>query len=226
LKLVIFDCDGTLVDSQSNITAAMAYAFAAHDLPCPPRSEVLSIVGLSLPECFATIAGQHSTQIQASLAEHYRNAFLSGRLTHRLEEPLYDGIAETVTALAARDDIVLGIATGKSQRGVKRLFDREGWHPLFHTIQTADEHPSKPHPSMILKAMDEAGAAPDATLMIGDTAFDMEMAGNAGVGAIGVAWGYHATHRLTEAGAHTIVTEGARLLDTIMLHLDGRRPRP
>ena len=215
MKLVIFDCDGTLVDSQHNITAAMAYAFAAHDLACPPVPEVLSIVGLSLPQCFEVLAGQHSASVQTSLAEQYRNAFLSGKLAQRLEEPLYPGIADAVRLLAARDDVHLGVATGKSRRGVARLFDREGWHPHFHTIQTADDHPSKPHPSMILKAMDDAGVGPDATVMIGDTAFDMEMARNARVGAVGVGWGYHATDRLVAAGAHTVVTDGALLLDAV-----------
>ena len=96
-----------------------------------------------------------------------------------------------------------------------RLFDRENWHGHFHTIQTADDHPSKPHPSMIRKAMAEAGASPAATVMVGDTAFDMEMARNAGVGAIGVAWGYHAPERLKEAGAHRILDDGLQLLTAI-----------
>ena len=107
--------------------------------------------------------------------------------------PPYAGIAEAVRTLAGRDDFVLGIATGKSRRGVARVLDREGWHGHFLTIQTADDHPSKPHPSMILRAMNETGAEPVSTLMVGDTSFDMEMARNANVGAVGVGWGYHET---------------------------------
>ena len=215
MKLVIFDCDGTLVDSQHNITAAMAYAFTAHGLAPPPVPEILSVVGLSLPESFRVLAGQHPLATQRTLAEHYRDAFASGKLERRQEEPLYPAIRETIAFLAELPNVRLGVATGKSKRGVARLFDRENWHGHFHTIQTADDHPSKPHPSMIRKAMAEAGASPAATVMVGDTAFDMEMARNAGVGAIGVAWGYHAPERLKEAGAHRILDDGLQLLTAI-----------
>jgi phosphoglycolate phosphatase len=130
-------------------------------------------------------------------------------------EPLYPGMRDIVAALAARDDVVLGIATGKSRRGVARLFDREGWHESFLTIQTADDHPSKPHPSMIVRAMEHADTPMHRTVMIGDTSFDMEMARNAGVGAIGVAWGYHESERLTRAGAHVVTSEHSDLLSLI-----------
>ena len=215
MKLVIFDCDGTLVDSQHNITAAMAWAFAEHGLAAPARAAILRCVGLSLPETFAVLAPDHAPSVRQSLAAHYRDAFALGPLQRRPQEAIYPGIRETIRALAARDDVLLGVATGKSRRGVGRLFDQEGWHPHFHTIQTADDHPSKPHPSMILTAMAETGAVPKATVMIGDTAYDIEMARSAGVGALGVAWGYHETHLLEAAGAHHVVTEGAGLLGAI-----------
>jgi phosphoglycolate phosphatase len=97
------------------------------------------------------------------------------------------------------------MATGKSRRGVNRLFDREGWHKDFATVQTADDHPSKPHPSMLLGAMQETGVAPARTVMIGDTSYDIEMARAAGARAIGVAWGYHTVAELAAAGADAIV---------------------
>lgn len=118
-----------------------------------------------------------------------------------------------------RGDTVLGIATGKSKRGVARLLQREGWHADFRTIQTADDHPSKPHPSMLLQAMIETDVKPEATVMVGDTSFDMEMALSARVGAVDVGWGYHAADRLAAAGAHAIVREGADLLSAIEAQL-------
>jgi phosphoglycolate phosphatase len=215
MNLVIFDCDGTLVDSQLNIIAAMAHAFGAEGLPAPSRAAVLSVVGLSLPEAFTVLAEAHAPSIQMRLADHYRGAFSAAHGREREHEQLYPGIRDTVLSLAARDNVVLGIATGKSKRGVARLLEREAWHPHFITIQTADDHPSKPHPSMILKAMSDAGVGPDATVMIGDTTFDMQMAREAGVRALGVGWGYHAETLLREAGAHATVSEGDQLLGAI-----------
>ncbi len=212
LKLVIFDCDGTLVDSQHNITASMTWAFEQHGLAAPSRAQILQCVGLSLPETFLVLAAEQPQEVQASLVVHYRDAFITGPLKRRDDEAIYPGIRETISALAGRPDVLLGVATGKSKRGVKRLFDAEGWHPHFHTIQTADDHPSKPDPSMILKAMAETGADRIATVMIGDTSYDMAMALSAGVGAIGVDWGYHVPDRLSAAGAHRIVSHGGEAL--------------
>jgi phosphoglycolate phosphatase len=118
---------------------------------------------------------------------------------------LFPQAKETIAHLADLKEHLLGIATGKSRRGIDRLFDREGWHKSFATIQTADDHPSKPHPSMLLEAMRETGAAPASTVMVGDTSYDIEMARAAGACAIGVAWGYHTVAELTGAGAKVIV---------------------
>ncbi len=214
MKLVIFDCDGTLIDSQHNITAAMTHAFDGHGLVPPPAHQVLSVVGLSLTEAFAVLAPTEPPELRRSLAEHYRTAHAEGRL-QRLDEPLYPGIRDTIAALVERGDVLLGIATGKSRRGVARLLEREGWHGTFLTIQTADDHPSKPHPSMIMAALAEAGAAPDATVMVGDTSFDMAMARSAAVGALGVGWGYHRPDLLVAAGAHSVVMDGESLLTAI-----------
>lgn len=214
-KLVIFDCDGTLVDSQNGIVEAMGHAFTRLGLPAPPRQHILSIVGLSLPQALAVLAAEHDAPTQAGLVDGYRNAFTQMRQEIVVHEPLYPGMRDVVDALAARDDVVLGIATGKSKRGVARLFDRERWHDTFLTIQTADDHPSKPHPSMIVRAMEHAETPLHRTVMIGDTSFDMEMARNAGVGAIGVGWGYHDRARLTRAGAHVVTSEHADLLALI-----------
>ena len=203
-KLVIFDCDGTIVDSQHMIVAAMDLAFAGADLPPPPREAVLSVVGLSLPQAIERLLPDHDKRLVHSIAETYRNSFGELRQIPEQREPLYPGMAEAIRALASRPDVVLGIATGKSVRGVARLLARERMEDLFVTIQTADTHPSKPHPSMILQALAEAGVEAQDAVMIGDTTFDIEMARAADVAAIGVTWGYHPTAELERAGAHAV----------------------
>jgi phosphoglycolate phosphatase len=224
MKLVIFDCDGTLVDSQHAICAAMEYAFTTLALPAPSRADILGVVGLSLPQTFQVLAAEHPLSVQTELAEHYRTDFPGKRQQPALHDPLYPGISEVVAKLARRDDVLLAIATGKSQRGVARLLDREGWQGHFVSIQTADENPSKPDPAMILNAMAQTGADPAATLMIGDTTYDIEMARNAGVGAMGVAWGYHAPARLQHAGADIVVATTEALVAAIDARLAAREP--
>ena len=215
MKLVIFDCDGTLVDSQNAICAAMEHAFSSLGLVTPGRAEILGVIGLSLPQSFAVLAGQQPKSVQAELAELYRSDFPEKRQLAALHDPLFSGIEEVVAGLAGRGDVLLGIATGKSRRGVARILEREGWGGYFVTIQTADDHPSKPHPSMILRAMVETGVEPNATVMVGDSTYDIEMARAAGVGAIGVGWGYHAADRLSLMGAHAVVAGCDGLLAAI-----------
>lgn len=205
MKLVIFDCDGTLVDSQNAIYGAMEQAFGGLGLAVPSRPQVLSVVGLSLPEAFEVLAPRASHAVRGELAVRYKGAFPVKLPDQPERDPLFPGAKEIVEALAARDDMALGIATGKSRRGVTRLFDQEGWHELFSTVQTADDHPSKPDPSMIHAALAETGAEPGGTIMIGDTTYDIDMGHAAGVATLGVAWGYHETAELTAAGAHAIV---------------------
>ena len=139
-----------------------------------------------------------------TLAEQYKNAFHDLRARGDHMEPLYPGAADTVTALARRDDVVLGIATGKSQRGVRLVLGHHGLLDHFITIKTADDAPSKPDPGMVLHAMREAGATPENTVVIGDTTYDVAMARAAGAAAIGVAWGYHTRAALERAGAPVI----------------------
>jgi phosphoglycolate phosphatase len=139
----------------------------------------------------------------AAMAERYKRAFQAMRANGLDEEPLFDGVAELVEALAA-EGWLLGVATGKSDRGLALCLNHHALHVRFMTLQTADRHPSKPHPSMIEAAMAEAGASPDTTMMIGDTSYDIIMARAAGVTAIGVAWGYHDVEDLRRAGAHHI----------------------
>jgi phosphoglycolate phosphatase len=203
LRLIVFDVDGTLVDSQQEIVEAQARAFAAFGLMPPGREKALSVVGLSLTEAFTALAGA-SGPVEG-LAEAYKAAWTDLRMRPGYADRLYPGAAATVAALAVAPGVRLGIATGKSRRGVDRILAAQGWMDMFATIQTADDHPSKPHPSMIETAMAETGAAPGETVMIGDTTYDMDMAAAAGVRAVGVAWGYHKPAALRSAGAFVVV---------------------
>jgi phosphoglycolate phosphatase len=219
MKLVVFDCDGTIVDSQAGIVLSMEHAFKSLRMVPPAREATLAVVGLSLLEACSALAPEAEYETRVELAERYKAAFRELNFDPSEADILFPQAKETIAHLAGRDDHLLGIATGKSRRGVDRLFEREGWHASFATIQTADDHPSKPHPSMLHRAMLETGATPAATVMIGDTTYDIEMARAAGVNAIGVAWGYHSVSELTNAGAHLIVERFADLpaaLDTIL----------
>lgn len=202
-RLAIFDCDGTLVDSQHNICLAMEDCFKRGGLVPPDRSAIRRIVGLSLAEAVMALAPEARPELRVQLGEDYKTAFQRLRFAGMVEEPLFAGVPETIAALA-EDGWLLGVATGKSDRGLALCLDHHGIAHHFITLQTADRHPSKPHPSMIHQAMAEAGAAPDSTMMIGDTAFDIAMARAAEVTAVGVAWGYHATAELLAEGAHHV----------------------
>jgi phosphoglycolate phosphatase len=202
-RLALFDCDGTLVDSQHNIRAAMDACFAARGLPAPGPERTRRVVGLNLVEAMREIAPEGEAALHEALAEDYKLAFQRLRAEGLAHEPLYEGIADLIGALEA-DGWLLGVATGKSDRGLRLCLEAHGLSERFVTLQTADRHPSKPHPSMIERAMAEAGADPETTMMIGDTSYDMAMARSAGAFAIGVGWGYHRADELVRAGARRI----------------------
>lgn len=214
VKLILFDCDGTLVDSQHMIVAAMQKAYGAHGLACPPRKHVLSIVGLSLAEAFQTLAGDAAHPV-ADLVESYKLAFQDLRRSGESLEPLFPGAREAIDALARGPDTTLGIVTGKSQRGVRAVLGHHGLYEHFGVVKTADDAPSKPHPAMALDAMREIGVAPADTVVIGDTVFDIEMARAARIAAIGVAWGYHTPQSLADAGAFRIIAHFGELPEAL-----------
>jgi phosphoglycolate phosphatase len=207
-KLALFDCDGTLVDSGATIYAALTETFAAHGLDCPPRDVAKKVIGLSLVESFAVLVpeGDH-----AALTRTYKDAFFAMRGAGRVDEPLFDGIVDLLDTLQA-DGWLLGVATGKSDRGLKYCLQGHGLSERFVTLQTADRHPSKPHPAMALAAMAEAGAEPAQTIFVGDTGWDMGCARAAGAGALGAGWGYHELEELTAAGAHSVAADPAEVV--------------
>lgn len=208
--LVVFDCDGTLVDSQHSICTAMTRAFEEAKLAPPDRPAILSIVGLSLPLAIARLLPDAEADFHDHLSDRYKLAFQAMRREEGVCEPLYPGIADLVVELDAAGWL-LGVATGKSDRGLALCLTHHGLIDRFVTLQTADRHPSKPHPSMLLTAMAEAGAAPDTTVMIGDTSFDIDMGVAAGVRSIGVAWGYHPPAELLASGAQAVAMDSAAL---------------
>lgn len=201
-RLAIFDCDGTLVDSGATIRTALEQAFDTHGLACPPREVTSKVIGLSLMESMAVLApdGDH-----AALTQTYKEAFFAMRGAGKVEEPLFDGVCSLLDALEA-DGWLLGVATGKSDRGLRHCLESHGLAGRFVTLQTADRNPSKPHPAMALAAMAEAGAEPGRTIFIGDTSWDMGCARSAGTWAIGAGWGYHDAEELTAGGAHCVAS--------------------
>lgn len=202
-RLALFDCDGTLVDSQPTICLAMETCFAEAGLAPPPRERTRRVVGLSLVEVMRAVAPEAEDAVHVALAEAYKAAFQRLRGHGLVEEPLYEGIASLLEALDA-EGWLLGVATGKSDRGLRHCLETHGLAGRFVTLQTADRHPSKPHPAMIAAALAETGADPELSMMIGDTSYDMAMAKAAGVRAVGVAWGYHEAEELRAAGADFI----------------------
>jgi phosphoglycolate phosphatase len=205
MYLVLFDVDGTLVDSQNMISAIMATAFAAVGRPAPAREAVLGTIGLSLPEAMHRLAPDADAAAVDALVTAYKGGFHAARTDPRHHEALFPGAHAFLDRLAGRDDVLLGIATGKSKRGVRAILDLHDLNGRFVTIQTADDHPSKPHPSMVITALAETGVAAENTVMIGDSSFDMVMARAAGAHALGVSWGYQSPAALASAGAEIII---------------------
>ncbi len=213
-RLAVFDCDGTLLDSQHSIIAAMGAAFETHGF-APPRPEnVRRIVGLPLIEGIARLLPDAGHETHGLLTQSYKDAFMALRQAGAVHEPLFPGVGDCLDALED-GGWLLGLATGKARRGVAaslgphRLFER------FVTVQTSDNPPGKPHPEMLLRAMTEAGTEARDTVMIGDTTYDISMARNAGTMALAVAWGYHETDELRAAGAHMVVGAFAEVAEAI-----------
>ena len=220
-RLAIFDCDGTLVDSQAIICRAMREAFVAEQLPPPEDIATRRVVGLSLTEAMGSLLPDADRAFHVRLGESYKRAFQGLRATGQVEEPLFPGIVEVIKALDA-DGWMLAVATGKSDRGLQHCLEVHDIERYFISLQTADRHPSKPHPSMIVQAMADAGAVPETSVMIGDTSFDIGMGVNAGCRTVGVAWGYHEPQELFEEGADYVADRPDQLPEILRTALTAK----
>ncbi|WOC17176.1 HAD-IA family hydrolase [Pseudochrobactrum sp. MP213Fo] len=212
MKLVLFDCDGTLVDSAGIIHRCMAQTFTAAGIKAPELHETQEIIGLSLNLAISQLSGIAMGSEVENLTQAYKDEFTAMRQQADFDEPLYDGIAELIAELATQEDVLLGMVTGKSRRGVHYVMARHGFEKQFHVSRCADDCPSKPHPAMVLECCAEMGCDPSRTFVIGDTTYDMMMACSAGATAVGVAWGYHSSGRLSDAGAAAILQHPSDLL--------------
>lgn len=203
-QLAVFDCDGTLVDSQHIIVASMQRAFREHGLPEPDPAAIRRQVGLHVPDAVAALLPDASDNVVAAIGDSFVRSGRAVRDAQEHDELLFPGAIELLEHLAGRN-VLLAIATGKSRRGLERTLDEHGLAGHFVILKTADDGPGKPHPAILLDAIAEAGAAPESAVMIGDTVFDITMARSAGTYAVGVGWGYHDPGELGAAGAHAIL---------------------
>lgn len=195
-KLIVFDWDGTLMDSEERIVACIHAAFADLGLPAPSPEAARDIIGLGLDEALAVLLPEAGRQGRQALIERYRHHFLFANDT---PSRLFPGVSETLDWLLGRG-YLLAVATGKSRQGLNQSLLATGLGGYFHATRCADETFSKPHPEMLLQLMAELGASGSETLMVGDTEYDMQMAQSAGAQALAVCYGVHAPERLLAHG--------------------------
>ena len=215
MKLALFDCDGTLVDSGRLIHEVMARTFEHHGYERPHYDATKSIIGLTLDTAIARIMGVEVDDHIRAMMQHYKDIYGPVRQEPGFQEPLYHGVAEMIAALAARDDVLIGAVTGKSRKGLDLIRASHGFESVFFVSRTADDCPSKPHPAMVLECCADAGIDPADTIVIGDSVYDMMMAKSAGARALGVSWGYGEADALAAAGADAVVHEVAHILHHI-----------
>lgn len=206
-KLVIFDVDGTLVDSQAHIVASMTVAFDAVGVLVPDRQAILSIVGLSLPYAIRELAPEVHDDVIDQMVAAYKADFGANRIKANASFPLFPGAQAAIQRLSARDDVMLAIATGNSRRGLNALLASWPFGNVFLSTQCADDHPSKPHPSMVQACLAECGSDAANAIVVGDTTYDMEMARAARCAAVGVSWGYHSADALRTTGAKKVIDQ-------------------
>ena len=208
LKLAIWDMDGTIVDSRDVIKTAMGRAFETCGFPAPAYDDLRKTIGLGLDEVCRTLAPDYHDIPGLSVA--YKEAFVLRRQEENFKEPLYEGAMETLERLA-NENWLIAMATGKSHRGIRAIFEMHPLEPYFDTIWCADDGPGKPHPFMVEQCMNALGCEPHQSLIIGDAIHDITMGRNAGIHTVGVSWGFGAADELEAAGAHAVVHDFAAL---------------
>ena len=190
VQFIVFDWDGTLMDSEAQIVSCLHAAIA--DLQLAPMDDdtVKNVIGLGLREAIDTLVPGRDEHFQQAFVDFYREHWFKSE-----SSSLFEGVRETLESLK-QQDLLLGIATGKARRGLERVLGETGLKSFFDATRCADEAPSKPHPQMLLDLMEMLDVSPQQTVMVGDTEYDMEMATNAGVGKIAVSTGVHSEERL------------------------------
>ena len=213
MQLVLFDCDGTLVDSAGLIHEVMMRTCAHFGHARPELSRTKGVIGLTLDLAIARVLEREHVDDEAiAMAVYYKTIFSGVRAEALHSELLFDGIRPLIDDLASREDILIGAVTGKSRRGLDTVLDTHDFRRHFIVSRTADDCPSKPHPAMVSECCHETGMDAKDTLVIGDAVYDMQMAKAAGARAIGVSWGYASVDELRAAGADAILTHPEELL--------------
>lgn len=204
LRLALFDCDGTLVDSVFAIQDAMIKVFRKFSYTEPSLDDIREVIGLSLDRAIAFLLKRPVDDEVLEMVTEYKRVFSKIVTDVSSAEPLFPGILDVLTELEKNDNVLLGVVTGKSRLGIDRICEAYKLH-CFITIKTADDCPSKPNPAMVIESCKKTGVFPENTYVIGDSIYDMQMAKLAHAKAVGVSWGYHTPEALTEAGADFIV---------------------
>jgi phosphoglycolate phosphatase len=186
-ELIIFDWDGTIIDSQAHIIETMMRAIADANLPLPTMEEIRHIIGLSLDGAISTLFPELSAQDVDQVAQLYREHFFA---SSDQPSPLFSGVAETIQDLHA-SGYYLAVATGKGRRGLDMALKTTGLEPYFHVTRCADETQSKPHPQMLDEILTDLDLEAEQALMVGDTSYDMDMAGNIRMDCVAVTYGMH-----------------------------------
>ncbi|KQT83543.1 HAD-IA family hydrolase [Aurantimonas sp. Leaf443] len=225
MRAVLFDCDGTIADSCGLICETMRRTFVSRGLSDPGDAATRAIIGLSLGDAMARLHPAADAAGIAMLVEGYRETFRGTRDDPAFRESLFPGMKDLVVRLGRRPDVLVGMVTGKSRRGVASICAAHGMDGLFLSVRTADDCPSKPHPAMVEECCAELGVHPSECVVVGDAIFDMQMAVHAGATGIGVTWGTNPAEPLVAAGASDVACDVDHLAALIEAWLEGRHAR-